>query len=582
MIPHSPTLASKIKILLPVRQEEGTLDASIITELKVRANRVARFENFSPVPIIKPMQNEILWTAAFLNERFISIVSPLGWSFVGALFEQLALRDPLRFMGFPNAEKIPATRLWRGHPYVNVEIFQIFYKPFPNAFVPADAVRYFPNGLLELRHRAPYPRSMLQPRFVLSLAYHLLRDPLVTSPFNYRAWRRFTKYHDAQISRLEKKVEAAAHAQEILNVLENTYALDAQLLHLHRWSLTYADLLYKLLAQVYGNAAPRLMSNVPNKTRQVNSELGALAKLTPPLSAELLEKIRAGDPLRAAEQHTADALESFLQRHGHRAFSLDIARPTWRDDPTLLLGLLQNNPPERSQPPAPSHARNPLVALARIYAQLREDQRYYWQKSLAVTRAAFLILGRDLAAREIIATPQDIFYATHAEIVSYYEMQCEAEDLRAQILARQEEWQMYAESEQTRGDETYPLFLRGDLALPQHTALAAARTEWRGRGVSAGIARGAARIVQEPRDLARVQAGDILIAPSTDPAWTPVFARLAGLVMERGGVLSHGAVVAREYHLPAVTAIPNLTRAVRDGEIIKVDGESGIVQRLAK
>src|SRR5947208_863062 len=105
-------------------------------------------------------ENEILWTAAFLNERFTSVVSPLGWSFLGSIFEQLALRDPLRYMGVPGAETIPASRLWHGHPYVNVEIFSILYKPFPDAFVPADAVRYFPNGDLNYRKHSPYPRSL--------------------------------------------------------------------------------------------------------------------------------------------------------------------------------------------------------------------------------------------------------------------------------------------------------------------------------------------------------------------------------------------------------------------------------------
>ncbi len=84
---------------------------------------------------------ETFWTAGFLNERFPAPVSPLGWSVVGALFERYALRDPLRFMGYPAAETIPATRLVHGHPYTNVLIFQILYNPFPAARVPADAVR---------------------------------------------------------------------------------------------------------------------------------------------------------------------------------------------------------------------------------------------------------------------------------------------------------------------------------------------------------------------------------------------------------------------------------------------------------
>ena len=527
---------------------------------------------------------EILWTAAFLNERFTSVVSPLGWSFVGALFEQLALRDPLRFMGFPDAEKIPATRLWHGHPYVNVELFQIFYKPFPTALLPADAVRYFPNGDVSLRQRAAYPTSIAQPRFVLSLTYHLLRDPVVTSPFNFLAWQKFTRDHEAKIRALHSLLETATNAQQVLRVLDATYALDAQLLHIHRWSLTYADLFYKLLAQVYGDDAQRLMSNVPNKTREVNLELAALARLSPPPSAELLERIAQHQQLTSDEQTTARALEQFLARHGHRAFSLDIAQPTYRDEPTQLLALLPKG--ELNLKPVPFEKMgfrfNPLITLARRYAQLREDQRYYWQKSLALTRAAYLILGRDLAARTLVQNASEIFYATREEISAYYGMELEPEALSEHIAARKHEWEMYAALNPTRGADAYPLFLRGDTPLREQSASTTKETEWHGRGVSAGIARGVARIVHEPRELARVGAGEILIAPATDPAWTPVFARLAGLVMERGGVLSHGAVIAREYHLPAVTAIPNVLDALQDGEWIQVDGTVGTVKRIAK
>lgn len=536
-------------------------------------------------------ENQILWTAAFLNERFTSIVSPLGWSFIGSLFEQLALRDPLRYMGYPDSEKIPATRLWHGHPYVNAEIFYIFYKPFPDAFLPADAVRYFPNGNMAERNRAPYPRSMFEPEFLFSLLFHLSRDPLVTSPLNYIAWERFTKYHDRQIRRMQMELDRATNAQQVLHVIDTAYALDAELLHIHRWSLTYADLFYKLLAYWTGGYAQTLMSQVPNKTREVNEELAALAQMSPPLSAALLERIQTGDRLTGDEQKTADALAAFLERHGHRAFSLDIAQPTFRDDPTQLLALLSNASSNGKLHASANQglllnaklaALRPSIALARRYAQLREDQRYYWQKGLAIVRAAYLMLGRDLAARNIVTDAHDIFYATREEIEAYYAMKSEPAELAARIEARQREWEGYAAMDKTRGQDAYPHFLRGDTPFHERAKISRQQDEWHGRGVSAGTVRGVARIVREPRGLGSVAEGEILIAPSTDPAWTPVFGRLRGLVMERGGVLSHGAVVAREYHLPAVTAIAHLTHALHDGDWIEVDGTSGIVRRIVE
>ena len=106
--------------------------------------------------------------------------------------------------------------------------------------------------------------------------------------------------------------------------------------------------------------------------------------------------------------------------------------------------------------------------------------------------------------------------------------------------------------------------------------------EWRGRAISPGRARGFARIVQSASDLSRVQHGEILVAPSTDPAWTPVFGRIAGLVVARGGVLSHSAIVAREYHIPAVAGIANIVSEIQDGEMIEVDGSRGVVRLVVR
>lgn len=545
------------------------------------------------------MDNEILWTAGFLNERFTEPVSPLGWSFVGTLFEQLALRDPLRYMGYPAANTIPATRLWRGQPYVNVAIFQILYKPFPDALVPADAVRYFPNGDVGYRNDAPYPRSRLSLRLLGSLLFHFLRDPLTWSPLNYARWNAFARAHAARLDTLTRQLEAARSPADVLTVLDGAYALDAQFLSIHRWSLTYADVTYKILARWAGNRAQLLVSDVPNLTRTVNAELELLARAKPPLDAALLARIRAHEPLTAAEQQTAGALAAFLRRHGHRSFGLDLALPTFREDPTQLLALL---PADHSRTPARLPAsflqaradaeqelaawQRPLfrvlLGLARQYARLREDQRYAWQASLALTRRAFLALGADLTTQNLLETPNAIFYTTRQEIRRYYARDLSGAALAAQIATRQREWDEYRAASRARDAETYPLFLRGAVPVAFGETSKTARAEWRGRGVSAGLARGVARVVHDPRELGRVGAGEILVAPSTDPAWTPVFARLAGLVLERGGVLSHGAVVAREYHLPAVAAVTNLIGVIQDGDWIEIDGTRGIVRRVQK
>ena len=98
-----------------------------------------------------------------------------------------------------------------------------------------------------------------------------------------------------------------------------------------------------------------------------------------------------------------------------------------------------------------------------------------------------------------------------------------------------------------------------------------------GLGVAAGRASGSARLIRHPDEGEKLLAGDVLVAPSTDPGWTPLFLRASAIVMEAGGSLCHGAIVAREYGIPAVVNIPGVMKIIKDGQSITVDGDEGKV-----
>jgi pyruvate,water dikinase len=202
------------------------------------------------------------------------------------------------------------------------------------------------------------------------------------------------------------------------------------------------------------------------------------------------------------------------------------------------------------------------------------------------------MLGEILSAENVLDTPGDIFYATSAEVAAYFEQRLSAAELRPVIETRQAEWSEYRIANEQSPAQAYPAFLRGDIpwegepaaphSLTAAGATAPAAETWQGRGVSPGQARGWVRVILDARGLGQIVPGEILVAPATDPGWTPVFGRLAGLVMERGGVLAHGAIVAREHHLPAVAGIPNITRELTDGDWVEVDGTRGIVRKVHK
>lgn len=539
--------------------------------------------------------NGILWTAGFFNERFPAPVSPLGWSLLGPLIEDIALREPLCYLGLAQAHTMPLTRLWHGHPYTNVLAFQTFYKLFPDSLLPEDVYRYFPDGDISFRKQTPYPRSILSPRFLYSLSKSFIADPANFSPLhNYQKWARYVQEHDSRVLALNGRLAALANAdtKEVFTALEEAEAIHRRFLRIHRWSLMHADLIFGLLKQLAriwvdrecgAEIAAKWVAGTNNKTMQVDADLRKLAKEIGPA---LRDVKTSSEFVLQASREMLSAFDRFLALHGHRSFSLDIAVPTFQDEPIQVVYLLRAIEERKPDPPTDAQllAQAPRIkrqvldsvrSLAVKYVVLREDQRYYWQKSLAVSRHLYLNLGERLAASGILPKREHVFHLTHSELLNFF--QGMKIDLTAIAAARQVEWATFERQAREAPDSAYPQFLRNDTPLIQFRAR---RQTWQGRAVSPGSTRGVARIVHSARELMQVQRGDVLIAPSTDPAWTPVFSRINALVLERGGVLSHGAVVAREYHVPAVAGIANIANEIENGEMISVDGNKGVVKRL--
>ncbi|MGB0387520.1 MAG: PEP/pyruvate-binding domain-containing protein, partial [Ardenticatenaceae bacterium] len=214
--------------------------------------------------------DDYLWTAAFLNERFTQPVSPLGWSMIAKPLARLALRGPLELLGGQKMEG-PLLKLWRGHPYSRVEAWQRIYKLFPDAILPEDAERYFPEGDTSLRSAPRHP----------TFGVHLFLNGLgvlkqnfgATSPLhNPQAWARYEKRQVAALIRFRfaerqlarygshqaptespqaptespqaptESPQAPTPIPAARRLLQEVADLTDELLNLHRWSLLYADL----------------------------------------------------------------------------------------------------------------------------------------------------------------------------------------------------------------------------------------------------------------------------------------------------------------------------------------------------
>ena len=194
----------------------------------------------------------------------------------------------------------------------------------------------------------------------------------------------------------------------------------------------------------------------------------------------------------------------------------------------------------------------------------------------------FLEAGRRLEAIGRIDDARDVFYLEVGEILAFNDGTATTTDLRSLAAVRKKEFSTYKESPapaerfETRGPVYHAQTYRS--TKPSDSA-AAGGEERRGLGCCPGIVRGTACVVRDPKH-ARLTAGCILVADHTDPGWIMLFPSASGLLVERGSLLSHSAIVSRELGIPAVISIPGLLDWLQDGDEVELDGSAGIVRRL--
>lgn len=225
---------------------------------------------------------------------------------------------------------------------------------------------------------------------------------------------------------------------------------------------------------------------------------------------------------------------------------------------------------------------NRVLNAARARVRDRENLRFERTRVFGTVRRIFLGLGHHLARNGRLDEPRDIFYLTVDEIFDYVNGTSTVSELRGLVGLRRKEWDRH-ESEPAPPDRFYSM---GPVDLGHWRATATvgppdqpADGVLRGLGCCPGLVRAPVRIVRDSREAGDLR-GHILVAERTDPGWTLLFPAAEGLLVERGSLLSHSAIVARELGLPCVVAIPALLSTLRDGEVVEMDGTAGTVRRL--
>lgn len=358
------------------------------------------------------------------------------------------------------------------------------------------------------------------------------------------------------------------------------------------------------------NAADTLSQSVPNN---ITSEMGlALLEVADvirpyPEVIDYLQHVKDDNFLDElvkfdGGQETQDAIYDFLSKYGMRCTGeIDITKTRWSEKPTTLVPVILSNiknfEPNASNrkfeqgrqealkkeqelldrlkqlPDGEQKAKETkrMIDLIRNFIGYREYPKYGMVNRYFVYKQALLKEAEQLVQAGVIHEKEDIYYLTFEELHEVVR----TNKLDYQIISkRKDEYKLYEKLTPPRVITSDGEIIVGEYKRENLTAEAIV-----GLPVSSGVIEGRARVILKMED-ADLEDGDILVTTFTDPSWTPLFVSIKGLVTEVGGLMTHGAVIAREYGLPAVVGVENATKLIKDGQRIRVNGTEGYIEIL--
>ncbi len=571
-----------------------------------------------PETVAQTSETEV-WTNANIMEALPGVVTPMSWSFWQVLFDEF-LYPIMRRLGL-DTDRRPLVGLIAGRAYLNARVFELLQTmggPFQ-----VDVTAAF-GGLHDALEQAgdvspPRRRGSMN----LSALWRLARLARWLLPGLIGQQRLLERWGRRVFSELARTPPASLSDQQLA---EHPFSLlrpaisregdrtTAAAVWMGAAAFTGSTAVFHLARKWLGDTDSSLANHVIAGAEGMDSaenglalvRLAAWARRNPELKQALLEP-RPFATLEGALAGLPCGLEflerwrAFMEAHGHQARGgMDLFQPRWSEMPDFVLDSLrvylqseeaadplvrrarQRRQCEALLAESRRRLRNPLkrwlftllVRISRRGLAQRENVKNEGVRLVAAMRRTALEAGRRLAERGLLRQRDDVFYLSLDEFGPVL-LGSPPFDVLAVVAARKAEY--------ARHKLLCPppvIVGRYDPAAPEPVAAGPQLRTLRGVPVSPGLVTGKARVILQADAAEQVQPGEILVAPYTDPGWTPYFLAAAGLVVDVGGMLSHGSVVAREYGLPAMVNVGPATRLIKTGQRLQVDGNRGTVTLL--
>jgi len=567
-------------------------------------------------PSAEPDAQDTLWTRANLKEVFPELPSPLALSYL-PLYLNLMFKSYHAALGYALPREAELVSVFRGRPYLNLTLMQEL--ALARGGRPAMVARLFGGapsaGRAASTETAP-DASGNRRRLAHEMFATFFQTPARGRRL-FRALRRQSAALDAvPLDRLTDR-KLIVHLVHFRNALLHEPTLRRLHEVISAQSRAYMALEELVTAWVPSAAdgptlVKRLMTGLgtlPNvkmtyRLMELGSLVAADARAGAFFAGELTRDVSRDYRKALAGTGVLARLESFLREFGHRGpYESDVMSPRFAEDVAPVLHLIQLHARAKAREDPERHARErrrvrhettdevrralaggrgwvafgwrwlafSIVcrALQRLLT-LRDQCRHVTTALVAHLRRVALELGRRAVDARLLSRPDDVFFLTFCELPR---LLIEPErDWKAVVLARRRE------RDQDAGLEA-PDLLRGGRAAERESGPAG--EDLVGFGVSPGLVTGTVKILRSMTELERL-SGEIVVSAAIEPTLTPLFPLAGGMIAEMGGLLSHAAILAREYGLPAVVSVPDATRRLHDGDRVELDGTTGRIRVLER
>lgn len=555
-----------------------------------------------------------LHTNGNISEILPGCITPLTWSRIGPTIDYAFTRQYYEMGLVPDkpdpTKRLRALAFFYYRPYLCISYFTEVAKNTPG-LTPDIYLEEFvgrPDKPTPPFHwRDLHPRQTYKLlRMIIALIVHAINNDKAVAA------------SQAYITRLLAQLSDDAIAHTDSNTLMERVSFSetyGRLSLVHIWASSFASLGFAIIR---GLAKKWLGETTDTLAASLVTGIGVLPSAEPAFGIhDLATRItrdsslaalfddpdnqRVYDALRCRQDSAAQqfnhALDDFLGQHGHRGIcEAELMTLCWRDQPAQVIALVRNFMQPHAQSPAiirqrqeqarlratdTAMSRLPLLQRKLFSQCLRFTKHFIHQREALKNmitlredraRMVFRELARRLVRDGKLQNAEQIYFLTSDNVRDLLRGRLSAPAAQALLNERQQDFEWSRKIHLAK-------IIRGQ-ARPVSAQDIDASRQFTGIGVYPGKIEGKARVILDPRTDAAIQPGEILIAPVTDAGWTPLFINAAALVVDVGGLLSHGSVVAREYGLPAVVGAEGATQRIRTGDRLLVDGGSGIVMIL--